>query len=177
MYLKEGATSNTMLQTLDEMKLSTSHFMSMHLEKEGFSPLVGRLFTLLLFSAEPLCLQQMAEALSVSKAAISVQIRNMVSRHLCNKVPVQNDRKDYYYITDDFEIHVFETYKEKIKSVQQTLKRNLLALPEQEGLDSADQETCRVVEQRFSEISLFCDIYMSRMKGFNEEWLLKKQLL
>ncbi|SFL38305.1 hypothetical protein SAMN03159341_105377 [Paenibacillus sp. 1_12] len=166
-----------MLQTLDEMKLSTSHFMSIHLEKSGFSPLVGKLFTLLLFSTEPLCLQQMAEALSVSKAAISVQIRNMVARHLCCKVPIQNDRKDYYYIADDYEIQVFDTYTEKVKSVQQTLERVLNALQEQEGLEAEDQEMCLVVKQRFSEMSLFCDIYLSRMKEINEEWLLKKQLL
>jgi DNA-binding transcriptional regulator GbsR (MarR family) len=177
MRLKKGDTHKAMFKNFDEIRLCMSHFMSLHLENDGFSPLVGKIYTLLLFSSEPLCLQQIAEGLSVSKAAISVQIRGMVLRHLCHKVPIHNDRKDYYYITDDFEIHAFDTYTEKVKSVQQTLDGVLVAFPERGSLEPEDEQTYLVVKQRFKEMSLLCEMYIGRMRGLNEEWQLKKKIL
>jgi DNA-binding transcriptional regulator GbsR (MarR family) len=151
--------------------------MSLHLENEGFSPLVGKIYTLLLFSSEPLSLQQMAEALSVSKAAISVQIRTMELRHLCHKVPVQNDRKDYYYITDDFGINVVCAYTGKMKSVQQAVEGALAGFPEKSKVEPEDEEAYFLIIQRFKEISMLCEMFISRMRDLNEEWQLKRQML
>ncbi|WP_171653029.1 GbsR/MarR family transcriptional regulator [Paenibacillus foliorum] len=165
-----------MSNTIEELKLNISNFMSLYLEHEGFSPLVGKMYTLLLFSSEPICLQQMADELSVSKAAISVQIRTMELKNLCHKVPIQNDRKDYYYITDDFGVNIVRNEIGKFNSVKQAVDGALAGFPEHFNVKSEDKVGCHVIKQRFKEMSMLCEMYISRMSDLNEEWQLRRQL-
>ncbi|TDF92594.1 GbsR/MarR family transcriptional regulator [Paenibacillus piri] len=177
MRLMGGDFDASMYNSLNEMKLFISNFFSLHLESEGFSPLVGKIYTLLLFSPEPLSLQEMAEALSVSKAAVSVQIRTMELRHLCYKVPVQNDRKDYYYISDAFGDNVVSAYAGKMKSLQQAIDGALAGFPEVCEVSPKDEEAYSLVLQRFKEISLLCELFISRMSDLNEEWQMKRHVM
>ncbi|MCR8631658.1 MULTISPECIES: GbsR/MarR family transcriptional regulator [Paenibacillus] len=165
-----------MSNTIEELKLNISNFMSLYLEHEGFSPLVGKMYTLLLFSSEPISLQQMAEELSVSKAAISVQIRTMELKHLCHKVPIQNDRKDYYYITDDFGINIVRNEIGKFNSVKQAVDGALAGFPHPSNVESHDEEGCNIIRRRFQNMSMLCGMFISRMGELHEEWQLKRPL-
>lgn len=76
--------------------------MAVSFEQELFSPLAGRIFSLLLFSPEPLSLQQLTESIGVSKAAVSVQVRLLEKLGLCTRTSKANDRKNYYELNEDF---------------------------------------------------------------------------
>ncbi|MFS8513928.1 MAG: MarR family transcriptional regulator, partial [Planifilum fulgidum] len=67
----------------------------------GNSPLNGHLFSLLLFSEKPLGLQEMADELGVTKAAVSVRIRALERLGLCEKVSRLGDRRDFYQLAED----------------------------------------------------------------------------
>ena len=66
------------------------------------SQLQGRIFAVLFLEDHPLSLDDIAEALQLSKSNISVNIRGLVEWHLVRRVSVPNSRKDHYEAASDF---------------------------------------------------------------------------
>jgi hypothetical protein len=62
----------------------------------GLGKLIGRLFALLYLSPEPLCLDQIAGRLSISKASVSITVRHLASWHAVHKVEDTSSRRDFY---------------------------------------------------------------------------------
>jgi DNA-binding transcriptional regulator GbsR (MarR family) len=71
------------------------------LEADGLPRVAGRLFGLLLVSAESRSLDDLAAQLRVSKASISVNARLLEQRGVVQRVGREADRRDYYCIADD----------------------------------------------------------------------------
>jgi DNA-binding transcriptional regulator GbsR (MarR family) len=66
------------------------------------SQLQGRIFAVLFLEEHPLSLDDIAEALQLSKSNISINIRGLVEWHLVRRVSVPNSRKDHYEAASDF---------------------------------------------------------------------------
>src|SRR2546430_6626667 len=66
------------------------------------SQLQGRIFAVLFLEDHPLSLDEIAEALHLSKSNISINIRNLVEWHLVRRVSVPNSRRDHYEAASDF---------------------------------------------------------------------------
>lgn len=66
------------------------------------SQLQGRIFAVLFLENHPLSLDDIAEALQLSKSNISINIRGLVEWHLVRRVSVPNSRKDHYEAAADF---------------------------------------------------------------------------
>jgi DNA-binding transcriptional regulator GbsR (MarR family) len=66
------------------------------------SQLQGRIFAVLFLEDHPLSLDEIAEALQLSKSNISINIRGLVEWHLVRRVSVPNTRKDHYEAASDF---------------------------------------------------------------------------
>ena len=66
------------------------------------SQLQGRIFAVLFLEDRPLSLDDIAEALHLSKSNISINIRGLVEWHLVRRVSVPNSRKDHYEAASDF---------------------------------------------------------------------------
>src|SRR5437763_12324144 len=66
------------------------------------SQLQGRIFAVLFLEDHPLSLDEIAEALHLSKSNISINIRNLVEWHLVRRVSVRNSRRDHYEAASDF---------------------------------------------------------------------------
>src|SRR5437763_13524064 len=66
------------------------------------SQLQGRIFGVLFLEDHPLSLDEIAEALQLSKSNISVNIRNLVEWHLVRRVTVPSSRRDHYEAASDF---------------------------------------------------------------------------
>jgi DNA-binding transcriptional regulator GbsR (MarR family) len=66
------------------------------------SQLQGRIFAVLFLEDHPLSLDDIAEALQLSKSNISINIRALVEWHLVRRVSVPNSRKDHYEAASDF---------------------------------------------------------------------------
>ena len=63
----------------------------------GLGRLIGRLFALLYLSPEPLCLDQIAKKLRISKASASITVRQLASWQAVNKVDAsESGRRDFY---------------------------------------------------------------------------------
>jgi DNA-binding transcriptional regulator GbsR (MarR family) len=71
-------------------------------EADGLSRIAGRLFGALMLSEEPRSLDELAEALQVSKASVSVEARRLLERGVFERLSRPGDRRDYYQLAPDF---------------------------------------------------------------------------
>lgn len=70
-------------------------------EHDGQPPIAGRIFGLLLLSDEALSLDQLAEALHVSKASASTNARLLAQLGVIEQVCRPGSRRDYYRMVPD----------------------------------------------------------------------------
>ena len=68
----------------------------------GFGRILGQIFALLYLSPKPLCLDDIAAELGVSKASVSTTVRQLATWSAIKRVWVKGDRKDYYEAETDF---------------------------------------------------------------------------
>lgn len=86
------------------MDSATSHFidrMGLIFEAEGQPPISGRIFGYLLVNDDPRSLDQLADALTVSKASVSTNARRLADMGVLERVCRPADRHDYYRVAPD----------------------------------------------------------------------------
>ncbi|GAA4859034.1 hypothetical protein GCM10023310_42770 [Paenibacillus vulneris] len=164
-------------RTFSELKQFVSNQMSLQLEYDGHSPLVGRILALLLFASEPISLQEIAEQLKVTRAAVSVHIRSMERIGLCYKIATSNDRKNYYYVSDDIDLSSIRSFKERLANTQQTVNTALRAYDVITDVEPHEQETYAMLKERFTAFSVLSELIMAQLIELEEKWKVIKQQL
>jgi DNA-binding transcriptional regulator GbsR (MarR family) len=71
-------------------------------EIDGLPRIAGRLFGYMLLSPTPRSLDEIAEALGVSKGSVSTDARLLMRHGWLRRTTVAGDRKDYYEMAPDF---------------------------------------------------------------------------
>ncbi len=67
----------------------------------GFNRTVGQLFALIVITEQPLCADDMASALSVSRGNVSMGVKELQSWRLIKPIHKPGDRKEYYQPAGD----------------------------------------------------------------------------
>lgn len=75
--------------------------MATVLEQEGLPRIGGQVFGLLMISEDDLSLDEMSDALEVSKASVSINTRLLEHRGVIERVGHRGDRRDYYRVVPD----------------------------------------------------------------------------
>lgn len=138
-------------------------------QEGGNSPLLGRIYALLQSSPGPVSLQQMAERIGVTKAAVSIQIRLLVTYGFCEKLPRGNDRKDYYSIPKDHLQLMMDKVTHRLRTECESIEDTLRKLPDPGALEPDEQAMAEVLETRYSELLAFYRIMFRRLEGIEEE--------
>jgi DNA-binding transcriptional regulator GbsR (MarR family) len=68
----------------------------------GLGRIMGQIYALLYLSPTPMCLDDIANELGVSKASVSTTVRQLGRWAAVKRVWVRGDRKDYYEAETDF---------------------------------------------------------------------------
>ena len=97
--------------------------MGMHAEEEGFTRIGGRIFGYLLLQPDECSLDDMAEALGVSKASISTDARRLEQFGLLQRTTRPGDRRDYYSISDDVFSRSLEVSMERMRRFHQLMQQ------------------------------------------------------
>lgn len=163
--------------SFEDLKTNISNHMSLSFESEGFSPLVGKIFAQLLFASSPMSLQEIAENLGVTKAAISVQARTLEKHMMCHKLPTSSNRKDYYYISDDFSMTTVQMMIMKIGDIQKMIESTLDAFSNLSDLEESDKPSHYASKRRFLEMQALHEILLARLDGLEEEWKVRREQL
>lgn len=107
--------------------------MGRHFEEEGVARIAGRLFGLLMLVERDSSLDELAEALKVSKGSVSSNARLLEEWGVAERVTRPGDRKDYYRIAPNMSERLVERQIERmqlfIRRVNQS-REELGALPE-----------------------------------------------
>lgn len=145
-------------------------------EQDGSSPLLGRIFSLLIFAPHPIGLQEMADKLGVTKAAVSIQVRRLEKTGVCRKLARGNDRKDFYCIDDSFSLTLIGTLFNKL-SVESKYSQSVLQALEEIKDAESEQESLVVFKRRMVEMNALLEIFLKRLDGFEEEWRERREQL
>ncbi len=140
----------------------------------GNSHLVGQLFALLMFSTQPLSLQEMAEQLGVTKAAVSQRIRILEEQGMCYKTSKPSDRKDYYQLAENIDWVMIEHGLTNLQRLSGFLKEVLAEWPTDL---SGETEKNQMIKYRLMKIKLLCELLFERLEGLDEEWEKRKRQL
>lgn len=98
-------------------------------EADGVPRIGGRLYGFLLLQDEPRSLDELAQALRVSKASISTNARLLVQRGLMERVTRPGDRRDFYAPATDL-AGVLELRLRRVREMTELLSFGAGAVPD-----------------------------------------------
>lgn len=144
-------------------------------ERQSMSPLLGRLGGSLLFSANPLSLQQIADTLQISRAAASINLRNLLQLGLVKKLPPGTDRRDYYMIGESFAENLLASSLSDIKKVIGAIDECINSIPHPAMLNSAQVEKHKETVKRLEDFRDVADIYQHSLESVGERIRARQQ--
>jgi len=68
----------------------------------GFGRIIGQIYALLYLHPSPMCLDDIASELGVSKASVSISIRQLEAWSAVKRIWVKGDRRDFYEAETNF---------------------------------------------------------------------------
>ncbi|HEX8997505.1 MAG TPA: hypothetical protein VF812_15865 [Ktedonobacterales bacterium] len=139
--------------------------IGVYFEYYGLPRLVGRLLGLLMLTERPLTLDDMAQALLVSRAAVSTNIRLALHNMYAVRVGIPGDRRDYYAFS--------ESVWDRRTKVTEDASRASLAMAER-GLASLGPDDANARE-RLEEMRDYCVFSIEEAKSMQARWLERKR--
>lgn len=131
----------------------------------GLNKLMGHIIALLLFSPEPLSLDDITKQLGRSKGPISQIVRRLRDKRLIRKAWMpENNRKDYYEIEPEVFEHAFRNNLELIKNNKR------IATQLKEKIKSANKASLATINTRMKEMELFYSLMEEHYNAFLNEW-------
>jgi DNA-binding transcriptional regulator GbsR (MarR family) len=132
--------------------------------------LQGRIFAVLFLEDHPLSLDEIAEALQVSKSNVSINIRGLIEWHLVRRVSVPNSRRDHYEAAADFWRVMQEIMERRFRwNIRQVMaaceETSRTARAARSGSRAAEQER-RFVEGRLEALRSFAAAVDAGIEGF-----------
>lgn len=131
----------------------------------GLNKLMGHIIALLLFTPEPLSLDDITKQLGRSKGPISQIVRRLRDKRLIRKAWMpENNRKDYYEIEPEVFEHAFRNNLELIKNNKR------IATQLKEKIKSANKASLSTINIRMKEMELFYSLMEDHFNAFLREW-------
>jgi DNA-binding MarR family transcriptional regulator len=114
--------TNSPARKPDELRRRFVDDFGQHMARYGVTLTVGRLFTLLLLSDDPLSLDELAAQLAISKSGVSLAGRDLERLGLARRIGTSGSRRVLYEATDNME-PVFESGFARIRSQLDHIRR------------------------------------------------------
>jgi DNA-binding transcriptional regulator GbsR (MarR family) len=131
----------------------------------GLNKLMGHIVSLLIYSPEPLSLDEIAEQLGRSKGPVSQILRRLRDRKLVRKAwTLENHRKDYYEIEPEVFENAFRNNFELIKNNTRIAKLLKAKIKKSKSMH------LEVFGKRINEMELFYLLMEKHFKNFLTEW-------
>lgn len=131
----------------------------------GLNKLMGHIIALLLFSPNPLSLDEITKQLGRSKGPISQIVRRLRDKRLIRKAWIpENNRKDYYEIEPEVFEHAFRNNLELIKNNKR------IATQLKEKIKSANKQSLETINIRMKEMEMFYSLMEEHFNAFLTKW-------
>ena len=125
----EDITLNRNVEKLEKARERVIQSIAENMDLYGITDSVGRLYGTLYFSERPLTLDEMREALGMSKTSMSTGVRTLLDTNMVTKVWKKGVRKDLYQAEEDWYQVFFDFFAIKWK---RAIELNLHAMHQSE---------------------------------------------
>jgi DNA-binding transcriptional regulator GbsR (MarR family) len=139
--------------------------MGVFFEHYGLPRLVGRLMGLLMFTDRPLTLDDMAQALLVSRASVSTNIRIAMASGYAVRVGIPGDRRDHYRYSDT-------VWERRTQMIGESARATRVMA--EHGLATLNPDDTRP-RARLEEMLDYCDFAMEETRNMLEHWRRRKR--
>ncbi|MDQ0340786.1 DNA-binding transcriptional regulator GbsR (MarR family) [Caldalkalibacillus uzonensis] len=106
--------------------------ISQNMHLFGITPSVGRLYGIMYFEDRPMTLDEMCDALGMSKTSMSTGVRALIEIHMVHKIWQKGVRKDLYQVEEDWYktfVGLFTTkWRKALESNEQQVQQAYQAL-------------------------------------------------
>lgn len=89
---------NKLTESRDMLESAIAQSMSLY----GVSPSVGRIYSVLYFSKSPMTLTEIQDHVSMSKASVSIGVRELIETEMVSKIWKKGKKQDHYIAERDF---------------------------------------------------------------------------
>ena len=151
---------------IDETKLSPG--VQSFIEKIGdyftqfcLSRVAGRLLGLVMVVDRPLTLDDMAAALSVSRASVSTNIRMIKAVGFVDQVTIPRDRRDYYQFSAD-------PWEARLRS--NLVTADMFGALARRGLAAINEEQDGLARAHLDDMLDFCEFMIEEERGRLQRW-------
>lgn len=163
-------------QEIDGIRRIIIEALGQTLDTYGMNRTIGYIYGLLYFEDNPLCLDEIAEKLGVSKATVSINIRLLLKLKMVQKIWMKGSRKDYYLAERDFNKIFQEALKSKELNQIRLIKEAIVPATKsyQDLMSRSSQEVKQLIEGDLKKIE-----ELIRIIQLGEKWiyfLLDKEL-
>ena len=122
----------------------------------GLNRVIGQLYAMLFLSNEPLCLDDMAERLKISKGNASVNIRELEKLGLVRKVWVKGSRRDFYEAELDLEklikSGIVAAAKRRMDMILETVDTTENLIKKAKGVEGEEKKTAELYLKRLQSV-------------------------
>ena len=122
----------------------------------GLSRVIGQLYAMLFLSNEPLCLDDMAERLKISKGNASVNIRELEKLGVVRKVWIKGSRKDFYEAELDLEKliknGIVAAVKRRMDMILETVIRTENLVKKVKGMNEEEKRMAELYLKRLQSV-------------------------
>ena len=122
----------------------------------GLNRVIGQLYAILFLSNEPLCLDDMAETLRISKGNASVNIRELEKLGVVRKVWVKGSRRDFYEAELDLEkmikSGIVEAVKRRMDMILETVVRTENLIEKAKGMNGEEKKAAELYLTRLQSV-------------------------
>lgn len=146
--------------TLDPGAQQFVEGMGLYFERFGIPRIGGRILGLLMMADHPLTLDDMKDALGVSRASISTNARMSVAAGAVQHVSLPGRRHDYYVFSADAWERRLQVSIPGIQWLRDLAEQGLAALAPENSAGRA----------RLTELIEFCDFYQTEMEEMIARW-------
>lgn len=139
----------------------------------GIGRALGQIFAYLYFSNGPRSLDDITDALAISKGSVSIGVRQLEQWEALEKVWVKGDRKDYYRATTAFG-RIAKNAMAELVGTKMSSSAGLIAEAEKEVMERSPTETndVKFVRERLRRLRAF----QGKAQGMWENFVLKMLL-
>jgi len=122
----------------------------------GLNRVIGQLYAILFLSNEPLCLDDMAERLKISKGNASVNIRELEKLGVARKVWIKGSRRDFYEAELDLEKliknGIVAATKRRMDMILETVVRTENLVKKAKGMSEEEKKSAELYLKRLQRV-------------------------
>ncbi|MCF8010298.1 MAG: GbsR/MarR family transcriptional regulator [Clostridiales bacterium] len=143
-------------QELDKARQIVINAIGETMDLYGVTPSTGRLFATMYFNEDPMTLDEMAEAMEMSKTSMSARARNLTDIKMMERVWEKGNRKDLYQASPDFFKNFTSFFCNTLRreidmsiqaiEVVEPIYKRLLESEEQEVIEQSQKDLDKLIE-------------------------------